>query len=371
MVKIVYLLCVKNFFLVKKKKWHIQFPPDYLKLKWTGKNLTNCENLDYEPDLAELNKPYCEGCKCSFQTTYDCENMNRFSSLFNDEDCKESMKIWWYPRCTECIAYAIGDYNVQWKELSGYFLNWNEKFQWDLLFDIITFKLKPTKHLVILKIFSFLATRGESFPAQIYLTCEVKKAQDEKRKKDLEQFQKNYLTTYNKNNGIQTTLKRYFQNPVNGEQNPQKNLKKSTMEKLNRDKMKSLLQISNQNISFVQDFLKDIKFKLDYVYKYIFVFDPIEKISIQGQEFHFEESNSIGFICHYLRRYDYQYIFNNNVDGWSCCIQHLRYRSNNYKPCLPIEPRNFILELLLSHLHFVKIHHIRGPENYHHSKYSN
>jgi len=179
--------------------------PCNLKEKWTGRDLTNCDDIGYENGLNELNDAYCSGCKRNFWMTYDCDNQNRFGSLFFREDCKEDMQILWHPQCNVCLAQANGNQNVQWQTLDGWWINWCEPFNWDIIYGVLKTKLGTDNAVPVVgfKIFSFLAVRGLCFPAQ---NSRLKTERDVQIKRSQENIK--YLL---KDDGLQqTSLTQYF-----------------------------------------------------------------------------------------------------------------------------------------------------------------
>jgi len=82
---------------------------------------------------------------------------------------------------------------MRWPEMQGWFINWNEHFGWDAILFCLKFKNMLDDNLQILvglRVFQYLAVRGECFPAQNSSSKET----EERRLKDLEQWHSKFAT---------------------------------------------------------------------------------------------------------------------------------------------------------------------------------
>jgi hypothetical protein len=64
---------------------------------------------------------------------------------------------------------------MHWPEMNGWFINWDQHFGWDAILYCVRYRHSTTHEMMLplllqsvvaLRVFQFLSTRGECFPAQ-------------------------------------------------------------------------------------------------------------------------------------------------------------------------------------------------------------
>lgn len=164
-------------------------------IPWTGRNMKE-DDILYESSPSELNDSVCATCGWHFSLDYNSDSHNTFASLLHRMNDKEDDTLWWKPACSECLDWSYKNENMQWPELNGWFINWSEAFGWDAIWYVVNYNDKlpdDLAALVALRVFHFLAVRGECFPAQNSKSEEDIKREQQEREERERQWKRRYV----------------------------------------------------------------------------------------------------------------------------------------------------------------------------------
>jgi len=152
---------------------HSEIPKAFV-TPWTGCDFSDDDSF-YEPPPIELNRSQCIACERVFFVNHHNQSHNTFARCLNSIHDKEELQILWYPHCSMCLRLYTNNANMHWPEMNGWFINWDQHFGWDAILYCVRYRHPKTNQMMLpsslrsvvaLRVFQFLATRGECFPAQ-------------------------------------------------------------------------------------------------------------------------------------------------------------------------------------------------------------